>query len=161
MSYSSAKPPEEEKSITKKEIKEILTKSKVIAVVGMSNTIGKPSHRVGAYLKQHGYQIIPVNPMIDSVFGLKSYKDLLEIPERIRNTIDIVDIFRKPEEVPLVVEQTIKLRQMSGKPSVVWMQLGIVNEAAAEKARNAGLVVIMDKCLMIEHRHCLGDLSGT
>lgn len=134
------------------EIKEILSKSKVIAVVGVSDKIGKPSHRVAAYLKNHGFCIIPVNPFVDEVFGLKSYKSLLDIPQETRNIIDIVDVFRKAEDVPPIVEQTIKLKRAVGRPFVVWMQLGIVNQQAAEDAQKAGLVVVMDKCLMVEHQ---------
>ena len=134
------------------EIKEILIKYKVIAVVGASDKIGKPSHRVAAYLKNHGFCIIPVNPFIDEVFGLKSYKSLLDIPEETQRTIDVVDVFRRAENVPPVVEQAIKLKQMVGRPFVVWMQLGIVNEQAAEAAQKAGLVVVMDKCMMAEHQ---------
>ena len=134
------------------EIKEILIKYKVIAVVGASDKIGKPSHRVAAYLKNHGFCIIPVNPFIDEVFGLKSYKSLLDIPEETKRTIDVVDVFRKAENVPPIVEQAIKLKQMVGRPFVVWMQLGIVNEQAAEAAQKAGLVVVMDKCMMAEHQ---------
>jgi uncharacterized protein len=143
--------------MSENEIKDILTKYKVVAIVGMSDTVGKPSHRVGTYLKMHGYQIIPVNPTIGKVLGCKSYKSLLDIPERIQKTIDIVDIFRKPEDVPPIVEQTIKLKQRFGRPCVVWMQLDVVNEAAAEAARSCGLVVVMDKCIMREHRHCRRD----
>lgn len=135
------------------EIKEILEKYKVVAVVGISNTIGKPSHRVSAYLKQHGYKIIPVNPTIDVVFGLQSYKSLLDIPQEIQKTIEIVDIFRKPEDVPPIVDQAIQLKRMYGQPFVIWMQLDIANQEAAEKARDAGLTVIMDKCIMKEHLH--------
>ena len=134
------------------EIKEVLSKYKVIAVVGASDKIGKPSHRVAAYLKNHGFCIIPVNPFIDEVFGLKSYKSLLDIPEETKRTIDVVDVFRKAENVPPIVEQAIKLKQMAGRPFVVWMQLGIVNEQAAEAAQKAGLVVVMDKCMMAEHQ---------
>ena len=134
------------------EIKEVLSKYKVIAVVGASDKIGKPSHRVAAYLKNHGFCIIPVNPFIDEVFGLKSYKSLLDIPEETKRTIDVVDVFRKAENVPPIVEQAIKLKQMVGRPFVVWMQLGIVNEQAAEAAQKAGLVVVMDKCMMAEHQ---------
>lgn len=134
-------------------IETIINNYKVIAIVGMSNTIGKPSHRVGAYLKQHGYQIVPVNPTIDKVFGLKSYKSLLDIPAKIAKTIEVVNVFRKAEDVAFVVEQAIQLRKKYGCLCVVWMQLGIVNEPAAEAARNAGLVVVMDKCLMVERRH--------
>jgi predicted CoA-binding protein len=137
--------------LSQSQIKEILKKYKVIAVVGLSKEPGKDSHRVSAYLKQHGYRIIPVNPFADEVLGEKSYKNLLDIPPEIQKTIEIVDIFRPAKDVPLIVEQAIKLRALYGKPFVVWMQLGIVNEQAAEAARRAGLIVVMDKCLMVEH----------
>ena len=132
---------------------EILKKYKVIAIVGLSKEPQKHSFRVAAYMKQHGYKVIPVNPLIGSVLGEKSYKSLLDIPIHIRKTIEIIDIFRKAEDVPPIVEQAIKLHQENGKPFVVWMQIGIVNEHAAESARNAGLIVVMNKCLMAEHRH--------
>jgi predicted CoA-binding protein len=139
--------------MSESEVTEILNKYKVVAVVGLSDQLGKPSHRVAAYLKQHGYKIIPVNPTIEKALGEKAYKSLLEIPAGIQKTIDIVDIFRKSEDVPIVVEQAIQLKRSVGRPFVVWMQLDIVNEAAAETARQAGLVVVMDKCLMKEHLH--------
>lgn len=132
-------------------IKEILEKYRVIAVVGLSKELGKDSHRVSAYLKQHGYRIIPVNPFADEVLGEKSYPSLLEIPLELQKTIEIVDIFRPAEDVSPIMEQAIKLRQRNGKPFAVWMQLGIVNEEAAEAGRRAGLIVVMDRCLMIEH----------
>ena len=134
--------------MSQNQIKEILKKYKVIAVVGLSKEPGKDSHRVSAYLKQHGYRIIPVNPFADEVLGEKSYKSLLDIPPEIQKTIEIVDIFRPAKDVPPIVEQAIKLKQSLGRPFVVWMQLGIVNEEAAEAARKAGLIVVMDKCLM-------------
>jgi len=139
--------------LVQNQIKEILTKYKVIAVVGLSKEPEKDSHKVGAYLQQQGYQIIPVNPFADEVLGEKSYKSLLEIPREIQKKIEIVDIFRPAKDVPPIVEQAIRLKQTYGKPSVVWMQLGIVNEQAARTARQAGLVVVMNKCLMIEHQH--------
>jgi len=132
-------------------IEEILKKYKVIAVVGISKELGKYSHRVSAYLKQHGYRIIPVNPFADEVLGEKSYPSLLDIPPEIQKTIEIVDIFRPAKDVPPIVEQAVELKQKNGKPFVVWMQLGIVNEQAAETGRRAGLIVVMDKCLMVEH----------
>jgi len=131
----------------------IINNYKVIAIVGMSDTIGKPSYRVGAYLKQHNYQILPVNPEIKKVFGLKSHKSLLDIPREIAKTIEVVVIFRKDEDVPAIVEQAIQLRQKYGRLCVVWMQLGIKEESSAEAARKAGIVVVMDKCLMVERRH--------
>jgi len=137
--------------LSQNQITDILEKYKVIAVVGLSKEPEKDSHRVSAYLKQHGYQIIPVNPFADEVLGEKSYKSLLDIPPEIQKTIEIVDIFRPSKDVQPIVEQAIKLKQIYGKPFVVWMQLGIVNEKAAEAARRAGLIVVMDKCLMVEH----------
>jgi len=139
--------------LVQNQIKEILTKYKVIAVVGLSKEPEKDSHKVGAYLQQQGYQIIPVNPLADEVLGEKSYKSLLEIPPEIQKKIEIVDIFRPAKDVPPIVEQAIRIKQTYGKPSVVWMQLGIVNEEAAQTARQAGLVVVMNKCLMVEHQH--------
>jgi predicted CoA-binding protein len=107
--------------LSQSQIKEILKKYKVIAVVGLSKEPGKDSHRVSAYLKQHGYRIIPVNPFADEVLGEKSYKNLLDIPPEIQKTIEIVDIFRPAKDVPLIVEQAIKLRALYGEPFVVWM----------------------------------------
>jgi len=134
------------------EIKEILTKYKTVAVVGLSREPDKDSHRVSAYLKVHGFRIIPVNPFADEVLGEKSYKSLLDIPAEIQKTIEVVDIFRPAKDVPPIVEQAVKLKEMHGKPYVVWMQLGIVNEQAAQMAKKAGLVVVMDRCMMVEHR---------
>jgi predicted CoA-binding protein len=137
------------------EIKDILSKAKNIAVVGLSNDPQKPSFHVAAFLKQHGYRIIPVNPLVDKVLGEKSYKSLLDIPKETQKTLDIVDIFRKCEDVPPIVQQAIELKAAVGRPFVVWMQLGIANEEAAEAARQAGLLVVMNRCLMVEHRRVM------
>jgi len=118
------------------EIKEILTKYNTVAIVGISNKPDRDSYIVAEYLWNHGYKIIPVNPNIDSIFGLKAYPDLLSIPDE----IDIVDIFRRPEFVDEVVEQAIQK-----KAKVVWMQLGVINEKAAKRAQDAGLKVVMNK----------------
>ncbi len=126
---------------------------KVVAVVGLSKEPEKDSHRVSAYLKLHGYTIIPVNPFADEVLGEKSYKRLLDIPPEIQKTIEIIDIFRPAKDVMPIVEQAIQLKQKFGKPLVVWMQLGIVNEQAAEMAKQARFIVFMDKCLMVEHQY--------
>ena len=138
--------------MSKDEIKEILCTCKAVAVVGLSREPEKDSFRVAAYLKKHGYRIVPVNPFVEEVLGERSYKSLIEIPVEIQKEIDIVNVFRRLEAVPLVVEQAVKLRRMHGKPCVVWMQLGIVNERAAATARKVGLTVIMDKCIMQEHK---------
>lgn len=137
--------------MSQSQIDEIL-KNRVIAVVGLSKEPGKDSHKVSAYMKQHGYRIVPVNPFADEVLGEKSYKSLIDIPPEIQKTVEIVDIFRPAKDVPSIIEQAIKLRTANGKPFVVWMQLGIVDEQAAEIARRSGLIVVMDKCLMVEHR---------
>jgi uncharacterized protein len=137
--------------LSSNEIKEILTEYKSIAVVGLSREPDKDSHRVSAYLKAHGFRIIPVNPFADEVLGEKSYKSLLEIPPEIQKTMEIVDIFRPSRDVPLIVEQSIKLKVLYGRLYVVWMQLGIVNQQAAETAKKAGLTVVMNKCMMVEH----------
>ena len=138
--------------MSRNEIKQILTECKTVAVVGLSREVGKDSHRVSAYLKAHGFRIIPVNPFADEVLGEKSYKSLLDMPPEIQKTIEIVDVFRPSEDVPPIVEQAVKLHAKYGNLRVVWMQLGIVNEGAAEVAKKAGLTVVMDKCIMVEHR---------
>ncbi len=139
--------------MSQSQIKDILKKHKVIAVVGLSKEPEKDSHRVSAYLKLHGYHIIPINPFADEIHGEKSYPSLLDIPPEIQKTIEIVDIFRPSKDVTSIVEQAVKLKETNGKPFVVWMQLGIINEEAAEAAKRAGLIVVMDKCLMIEHHN--------
>lgn len=126
----------------KETIRKILKESKTIAVVGLSPEPERPSHGVASYLKSHGYKIIPVNPTADEVLGEKSYPDLKQVPVK----IDVVDIFRRPEFVQQIVEDAIKIGAKS-----VWMQEGIVHEEAARKAREAGLLVVMDRCMMKEH----------
>jgi len=124
-------------------ITEILQRAKTIAVVGLSDNPLRPSHGVAAYLQTQGYRIVPVNPQIDSALGEKSYSSLLDVPEK----IDIVDIFRRPEFVEEVVDQAIQL-----KIPAVWMQEEVIHEKAAQKARAAGIFVVMDRCILLEHR---------
>jgi hypothetical protein len=124
-------------------IAEILKKYKTIAVVGLSSNPMRPSYGVTEYMQSDGYKIIPVNPYEREVLGEKSYARLEDVPER----IEIVDIFRRAEEVAGVVESAIRIGA-----KVVWMQSGIENEEAAEKARAAGLVVVEDACILVEHR---------
>ncbi len=137
--------------MSRSEIEEILTKRKTIAVVGLSRDSDKDSHRVSKYLKTHGYHIIPVNPFADEILGEKSYKSLLDIPDDVQKTIEVVDIFRPAEDVPSIVDHAIKLKRLYGTLQVVWMQLGIANVEAAEAAKRADLTVIMNKCMMVEH----------
>ena len=124
------------------EIAEILRTSKIIAVVGLSPKPERPSYGVTVYMKDQGYTIIPVNPGHAELLGEKSYKSLLDIP----GPIDIVNIFREPSAVPEIVDQAIQK-----KAKVIWMQEGIVHNEAAEKARAAGLKVVMNKCIYKEH----------
>jgi len=136
------------KVLGSEEIESIYEKYKTIAVVGVSKDPAKDSHRVAKYLKAKGYRIIPINPSADVILGEKCYKSLLDVPE----TIEIVDIFRPAKDVPPIVDQAIELKRRLGNPRVIWMQLGIVNEEAAKRARNANMTVVMNKCMMKEHK---------
>lgn len=138
--------------MAKDDVKEILTKYKTVAVVGISRDPSKDSHRVAEYLQSQGFRIIPVNPTADKVLGEKGYKSLLEMPAKIQKTIEIVDIFRPSADVPLIVSQAVKLKEWYDKPYVIWIQLGIINEQAAETAREAGITVVMNRCMMQEHK---------
>jgi uncharacterized protein len=128
-------------------LKEILLSARTIASVGLSSNPQKESYGIALYLKNQGYRVIPVNPTTPEVFGEKSYPDLESVPEK----IDVVQVFRKPEDVPPVVDEAIKIGA-----KVVWMQEGIVNEEAAQKAREAGLQVVMDACMRATHRRLIG-----
>jgi predicted CoA-binding protein len=140
-------------------IKEILAEFRTVAIVGLSQDPAKDSNKVGKYLKQHGFHIIPVNPTADKILEEKSYKSLLDIPMEIVENLEVVDIFRPSTEVMPIVEQAIQLKKQYSVPYVVWMQLGIVNKEAAEKARKAGLIVIMNKCMMQQHKRLFGSDS--
>jgi hypothetical protein len=137
--------------LTKDDVKEILIKYRTVAVVGVSRDPSKDSHRVAKYLQSQGFHVIPVNPTAVEVLGEKCYKSLLEMPADVQRTIEIVDIFRPSSDTPAIVEQAVKLKERYDKPYVVWMQLGIINEQAAETARQAGIVVVMNMCMMQEH----------
>ncbi len=122
--------------------REILTKAKTIAVVGLSNKPYRTSHEIASYFKAMGYRIIPVNPNITEALGEKAYASLRDIPER----VDVVQIFRRSEAVPPIVDDAIAIGA-----KVVWMQTGIVNEGAAARAEAAGLKVVMDACMRSVH----------
>ncbi|ABF41338.1 CoA-binding protein [Candidatus Koribacter versatilis Ellin345] len=124
-------------------IAELLKSAKTIAVVGLSDNPMKPSYGVSQYMQSHGYRIIPVNPQVSEALGEKSYASLLDIPEK----IDIVDVFRRPDAVPEIVDQAIQL-----KVPALWLQETVVHEEAAQKARDAGIFVVMDECILKEHR---------
>ncbi len=123
-------------------LRRILTDYKRVAVVGLSANSSRPSNSVGRYLLEHGFEVIPVNPRYDEVLGQTCYPDLASIP----TPVDIVDLFQRAERVPPFVDDAIAIGA-----KVVWMQLGIVHEEAAQKAQNAGLEVVMDRCIKIEH----------
>ena len=125
---------------------ELLRDSRTIAVVGLSSRRSRPSYGVSEYMQSQGYRIIPVNPGEAEILGEKSYGTLEEIPER----IDIVDIFRRSESVPEIVDAAIRIGARG-----IWMQEGVINEDAAARAREAGLAVVMDRCILKEHRRMM------
>ncbi len=123
-------------------VRRILQEFKTIAVVGLSPKTDRPSYRVASYLKSKGYRIIPVNPNVPEILGEKCYPNLSSIPEK----VEVVDIFRRSEDVPPVVDEAIRIGAKA-----IWMQEGIVNEDAARRAEEAGLLVVMDRCMYKEH----------
>ena len=127
--------------------KTILEQVKVLAVVGLSRRDSRPGYYVPAYMHAAGYRIIPVNPYLEEALGEKAYPDLVSIPE----PVDMVVIFRRSEDVPPVIDEAIEIGA-----KVVWMQLGIINEEAATKARAAGLQVVMNSCIKIDHQRLFG-----
>ena len=128
-------------------IHELLSRTKTIAVVGLSESPMRPSYGVSAYMQAQGYRIIPVNPQIQESLGEQAYPSLLDVPEK----IDLVDVFRRPEFVDEIVEQAIQL-----KIPAIWLQEDVINERAAERARKAGIFVVMDRCILKEHRARFG-----
>jgi hypothetical protein len=134
------------------EVVALLAAARTIAVVGLSDKPDRDSYRVAAYLQAHGYRIIPVNPAVPEILGERSYADLAAIPADV--TLDIVDIFRRAEFVPAIVDAAVARRARA-----VWMQLGIAHNAAADTARTAGVAVVMDRCIKIEHARLIADGS--
>lgn len=128
--------------MTDSETSAILAAAKTIAIVGLSDKPERESYQVADYLQRHGYRIIPVNPAVPEVLGERSYPSLIEVPE----TIDVVDVFRRAEAVPAIVDEAIAIGAKT-----IWLQLGIVNKEAEEKARAAGLQFVADRCMKIEH----------
>lgn len=129
-------------------IRELLLNTKTIAVVGLSDRPMRPSHGVSAYMQVQGYRIIPVNPTIREALGEISYPSLLAVPEK----VDLVNVFRRPEYVDAIVEQAIQL-----KIPAIWLQEDVINERAAARAREAGMFVVMDRCILKEHRARFGS----
>lgn len=133
-----------------KDLRRILTDYKRVAIVGLSDDWSRPSNFAAKYLLDHGFEVIPVNPKYDQILGQKCYADLKDIP----TPVDVVDLFQRVERVPPFVDQAIEIGA-----KVVWMQLGIVHEEAAQKARDAGLEVVMDRCMKIEYARLFGGLN--
>ncbi len=131
-------------------LRKILKETKTIAMVGLSDKWYRPSNFAAKYLLDHGYTVIPVNPAYKEILGRKCYKSLLDIKEK----VDVVDCFRKPEEIPQIARDAIKIGA-----KVLWMQLGIENNEAREIAENAGLEVVMNRCIKIEHGRLYGGLN--
>ena len=131
-------------------LRRILIENKRVAIVGLSDDWSRPSNFVGKYLLEHGFEVIPVNPKYDEILGQKCYADLKDIP----TPVDIVDLFQRSDRIPPFVDDAIKIGA-----KVVWMQLGIVNEEAAQKTRDAGLEVVMDRCVKIEYARLFGGLN--
>jgi predicted CoA-binding protein len=128
-------------------ITHLLRTARTVAVVGLTDSPSRPSYGVSSYMQSQGYRIIPVNPNISESLGVMAYPTLLEVPDK----IEIVNIFRRPDAVPEIVDQAIQL-----KVPAIWMQEGVVHETAAEKARQQGIFVVMNKCILKEHRRYLG-----
>lgn len=128
-------------------IPEILKAYKTIAVVGQSDKPDRPSYSVSRYMLAHGYRVVPINPNLTKVFNQPCYPSLLDLPSEIQHTIEIVNIFRKPDSVQPIVDEAIAIGA-----KVIWMQLGITNEAARQKAEAAGLIVVQNHCIAVDHR---------
>lgn len=138
----------DDKFASQEVIEDLIQNSRTIAVVGLSDNPDRPSFGVASYLKDQGYRIIPVNPVRDMIIGEKSYPDLKSVPE----SIDIVDVFRKSDAVGPIIDEAIEVGARA-----VWLQEGVVNEAAAQKALDAGLKVVMNRCMLKEHSRLTGS----
>ncbi len=131
-------------------LRRILSEYRRVAIVGLSDNWSRPSNFVGKYLLERGFEVIPVNPRYDEILGQKCYPDLASVP----TPVDIVDLFQRAERIPPFVDASIEIGA-----KVVWMQLGVVHEEAAQKARDAGLEVVMDRCIKIEYARLFGGLN--
>jgi len=135
-------------------ITDLLRDARTIAVIGLTSSEMRPSYGVSSYMQQQGYRIIPINPKGEEVLGEKGYKSLREIPEK----VDIVDVFRRPDAVPEIVNEVIAFGSEKGSVPALWLQETVVHEEAAERARKAGITVVMDHCILKEHRKRAGEL---
>jgi predicted CoA-binding protein len=134
-------------------LQRVLGEARTIAVVGLSADWFRPSHFAAKYMQEHGCRIVPVNPRYQEILGETCYPDLLSIPEPLRSAIDMVDVFRKPEDVLPIAEQAVAIGART-----LWLQIGVINEAAQTLAENAGLTVVMNRCVKIEYARLFGGL---
>ena len=133
---------------TEAALRAVLERTSTIAVVGCSSTPGKPAHEVPRFLRERGYEIVPVNPYAETVFGLEAFDSLAAVPDE----IDLVEVFRPAEEVPGIVEEILEREDIE----TVWLQLGIIHDEAAQRAEAAGIEVVQDRCMKVEHERLLG-----
>ena len=129
-------------------VRAVLERTSTIAVVGCSSTPGKAAHEIPRFLREHGYEIVPVNPNAETIFGVEAFDSLAAVPDG----IDLVDVFRPADEVPGIVEETLEREDVE----TVWLQLGIVHDEAAQRAEAAGIEVVQDRCMKVEHKRLLG-----
>gem|GEM_PF-55387 len=137
---------------------DVLKRYRVIAVVGASKNPEKEAHAVPAYLKLHGYTIIPINPTSQEVLGEKAYGSLLDIPPQLAKQVDVVEVFRPSEELPEVAKQTAEFKRRHGRPFVFWAQLGLENEEAKKILAESGIAYVMNACMRIEHQKSVLNL---
>jgi uncharacterized protein len=139
---------------------EVLSKYRYVAVVGASKNPEKEAYSVPAYMKDHGYTIVPVNPTTDSINGLKAYPSLADLPADVAAKVEVVDVFRPSEEFPEVARQVAEMKKRTGRPFVFWGQLGLENEEAKRTLAQAGVDYVMDRCMRVEHK-MLGGRAGS
>jgi predicted CoA-binding protein len=139
---------------------DVLKKYKTIAVVGASKNPEKEAHTVPLYMKEHGYRIIPVNPTTDQVLGEKSFSSLSEIPPEIAKQVEIVDVFRRSEELPEVARQVVEMKKRYGKPNVFWAQLDLENDEAKKILSDNGIPYVMNACVRMIHENQLAKVSS-
>ena len=136
------------------ELRDVLSRARTIAVVGLSDKPDRDSNQIARYLQSNGYRVIPVNPVLTEVLGEKVYPSISAIPPEV--SVDIVDVFRRSDQVPPIVDEAIARRD-----KVIWMQLGVEHAAAAAKARAVGITVIENSCIMVQHRRLLGARTAS
>jgi len=137
---------------------DVLRKYKVVAVVGASKNPEKEAFTVPLYMQQHGYTVIPINPTADSINGVKAYPSLAEVPAEVAGRVEVVEVFRPSEELPDVARQVLEMKRKTGRPFVLWAQLGLENEDAKRILQSAGIEFVMNACMRTQHQLLVGSL---